>query len=496
MNKKTLLTSLMSIAMLASITTGATYALFTAEDSVNIAVNAAKVKVLATLNQQSLKTYSKNVEQPYGTFENGGTASITEDSKLSLQNLTPGDALNFVINATNESNVIIKYRISLSIEGELAPALKSKAVIDNTEYQLDGGKTSWITVAAGADLNDIEMSIELPEDAGNEYQEKTANITVKLDAIQGNGKWIDHYVETKEDLKEALTDGGEIVLNQDLTLDEGEKFVVAEGVSATINLNGNTITAGYQTGNTTKHVYAIENRGDLVLTGEGEVYGRGVANYGNLTVDGGYYKAIDTNGGGSIWNYSGGNVEVNGGTFETINASVAPGPTCLNNANGATAVINGGTFISNADQTYGIISNGTLEINNIDIVADHGIVSSTGTTTINGGTFNQSGTLVQTSSSIYVYGGLTTINGGTFNHNVAGNLDSGHTVTAMGGSVVITEGTFTGGVAGDIGVWSTSATVSVTGGKYSTNVSAYVASGYTQTTQEIDNTTWYVIVSA
>ena len=45
MNKKTLLTSLMSIAMLASIASGATYALFTAEDNVNIAINAAKVNV-------------------------------------------------------------------------------------------------------------------------------------------------------------------------------------------------------------------------------------------------------------------------------------------------------------------------------------------------------------------------------------------------------------------------------------------------------------------
>ena len=50
MNKKRLLTSLMSIAMLASITRGATYALFTAEDTANIAVTSAKVRVKATLD--------------------------------------------------------------------------------------------------------------------------------------------------------------------------------------------------------------------------------------------------------------------------------------------------------------------------------------------------------------------------------------------------------------------------------------------------------------
>ena len=131
MNKKRLLTSLMSIAMLASITTGATYALFTAEDTANIAVTSAKVRVKATLDQNSLKTYSMAVEQPYGTFENGGTATFSDESSLKLEKVTPGDAVDFVINATNESNVTIKYRISLGIEGELVATLKSKATIDN-----------------------------------------------------------------------------------------------------------------------------------------------------------------------------------------------------------------------------------------------------------------------------------------------------------------------------------------------------------------------------
>ena len=45
MNKKILLTSFMSIAMLSSVVTGATYALFTAEDTTNIVVNAGKVNV-------------------------------------------------------------------------------------------------------------------------------------------------------------------------------------------------------------------------------------------------------------------------------------------------------------------------------------------------------------------------------------------------------------------------------------------------------------------
>ena len=177
-------------------------------------------------------------------------------------------------------------------------------------------------------MNDIAMHVELPEGAENAYQEKDAKITVRIDAVQGNGEWANYYVSDANGLKDALANGGEIVLMDNLTLENGTNFRVEEGVTALINLNGKTITGGYQAGSSEKHVYAIENHGDLVLTGDGTVAGRGVSNYGNLTVNGGYYSAIDTNGGGSIWNYTGGHVEVNGGTFETAEDSVSPGPTC------------------------------------------------------------------------------------------------------------------------------------------------------------------------
>ena len=86
MKKKTLLTSLMSIAMLASITTGATYALFTAEDTANIVITSAKVKVEAKVLEdfaiKSLDTDLINVNGS-GTFSTGGTATVSNgDIKL------------------------------------------------------------------------------------------------------------------------------------------------------------------------------------------------------------------------------------------------------------------------------------------------------------------------------------------------------------------------------------------------------------------------------
>ena len=193
MKKKVLLTSMMSIAMLASIASGATYALFTAEDSTNIAVTAGKVAVDAYVDENSLKTYSMGVLQTYGTFENGGFAKFDEKSNLKLDLLTPGDKANFIVKVDNNSNVNIKYQITLAMEGELAPALVSKVTIDGKEYSLIDGKTGYIDLAARKDIPDVTIDIELPVEAGNEYQEKSANITVKVEALQGNAPTVDEW---------------------------------------------------------------------------------------------------------------------------------------------------------------------------------------------------------------------------------------------------------------------------------------------------------------
>ena len=187
MNKKKLLTSLMSIAMLASITTGATYALFTAEDTANIAITSGKVAVTATVDQTTLKTYSMEVEQPYGTFENGGTATFSDESTLNLNLLTPGDGANFNINVSNNSNVKIKYRIKMDASGELVDALTLKATIDGVDYDFVDSKTNWLSADIGADLPDVSVSVLFADAAdNNNYQEKAASLRFVVEAVQGN----------------------------------------------------------------------------------------------------------------------------------------------------------------------------------------------------------------------------------------------------------------------------------------------------------------------
>jgi hypothetical protein len=137
-------------------------------------------------------------QKTYGTFENGGFAKFDEKSNLKLDLLTPGDKANFIVKVDNNSNVNIKYQITLAMEGELAPALASKVTIAGKEYSLIDGKTGYIDLAAGLDIPDVEVEVELPLEAGNEYQEKSANITVNVEALQGNAQIVDEWDGTSD----------------------------------------------------------------------------------------------------------------------------------------------------------------------------------------------------------------------------------------------------------------------------------------------------------
>ena len=174
---KVLLSSIASIALCSSIAVGGTFALFTSESEVNIAVTSGKVDVVATAD--GLKTYSMGVEQAAGTFENGGTATLV-DNQLELKLMTPGDKATFTIDVENNSTIAVQYKLTWTVEGELANGLE---ILANDAELAD---VSWTELAVGADVASIAVSVELPEEAGNEYQDKTANISFLLEAVQGN----------------------------------------------------------------------------------------------------------------------------------------------------------------------------------------------------------------------------------------------------------------------------------------------------------------------
>ncbi|MBQ7879161.1 MAG: hypothetical protein IJ317_00785, partial [Clostridia bacterium] len=76
---KVLLTSMATIAMCASLVAGGTYALFTSESAVNIAISSGTVKVEATIGELTLSSTVDGVTTAGvdGKWVNGGTATVS-----------------------------------------------------------------------------------------------------------------------------------------------------------------------------------------------------------------------------------------------------------------------------------------------------------------------------------------------------------------------------------------------------------------------------------
>ena len=184
---KVLLSAVLTIALCVSVISGATFALFTSEASTNIAVTAGKVNVEASVDNLKLYSMETYMGDNVKVFANGGTADYV-DGTLTLDKVTPGDKAEFSIVVTNSSNVDIQYRVVMKAEGELASAIVAKATINGTEYDINSTSdaTEWVDVVAQGAIDPIAMSVELPATVGNEYQEKSANVTITLEAVQGN----------------------------------------------------------------------------------------------------------------------------------------------------------------------------------------------------------------------------------------------------------------------------------------------------------------------
>ena len=117
MKKKIITTSILSIVMCLSLICGATFALFTDTDTVNVAVTSGKVNVNAIVDQDNVQVIS-NGETTWRTeksFANGGNVDFSDGNTISLNLVTPGDAVLFAIKIENLSNIAIRYRTALKV---------------------------------------------------------------------------------------------------------------------------------------------------------------------------------------------------------------------------------------------------------------------------------------------------------------------------------------------------------------------------------------------
>ena len=183
MKSKVLLSSILTIVLCLSLIAGSTFALFSSESKVNVAVNSATVKVEAIASDL---TVGSTLGAPIGSAELVGNT-------LTLINLVPGDYATFSINIDNQSNVAINFRTVISVASESETDLFSGLVftVDGVELNTvdeEGNLlvADWAALAAGEGDKTVTVKVYLPETAGNEYQNKTCTITYIVEAVQGN----------------------------------------------------------------------------------------------------------------------------------------------------------------------------------------------------------------------------------------------------------------------------------------------------------------------
>lgn len=188
---KTFVGALLSIALCVSLIAGATFAIFTSEASVNIAVTSGTVKVTATVSDfaatspEKITSEGVVVDDKYvAGFTNGGEAT-QNGNEITLKNVTPGDKVTFKITVKNESTVKIQYRtkVTASEDNGLFGALKIKI----GEYE-GMGISEWKALEVNSKEEILDCVIELPTTATNEYQNKQCKIAFTVEAIQGNAE--------------------------------------------------------------------------------------------------------------------------------------------------------------------------------------------------------------------------------------------------------------------------------------------------------------------
>lgn len=316
--KGILVGAIATIALCVSIVAGATFALFTSETGTNVAVKSGTVNVTATIKDGITATHGvwSEEEGAYivtpGLF--AGTAKLDNEKKqtLTLENIVPTDKVSFTIAVKNDSTVPIKYRTIVACTKDDGLAGGLSVTIDEQKFTTSA-IGEWTQIAAKGEIADVNVTVELPFNASNDYQNKPCSLSYKVEAVQANGK----------------TNNG----------------VTISGGSMTLN---NDINVGIAD-DTSKNLWAV------LATGEGT----------NVTITGGTYNGGSGAAGNiAVWANGGANVTIKDGVFKVgADKDNGANPT-IYATNKAKVTIEGGIFISdrpNKENKYYVLNvqNGT-----------------------------------------------------------------------------------------------------------------------------------------
>lgn len=270
-------------------------------------------------------------------------------------------------------------------------------------------------------------------------------------------------------IKVAAEKDSTVTLDKDYT----EDITIQQGQNITLNLNGKKLT------NKTGHTITVEQGATLTINGEGTVDNvthakSALVNYGEVVLDNGVTLERSSEA-GTLNPYSnGGNsyytILNDKGATMTINDA-----TVKNNGGFSSAIRNGGDENCN-DESHLTIKDGNFS-GGLNAVKN----DECGILTIDGGTFSN------TSQYVIMNWNKATITNGTFSVKDSADavlFTAAYHANRAVGELIVNNGTFTGNgsqkmVENHYGS-SYTGTASITGGTFSSDVSAYVAEGYVQ----------------
>ena len=254
------------------------------------------------------------------------------------------------------------------------------------------------------------------------YPNKIDTVPSGLENLMNGKSYFTADAADKNEINNALSDGQSVKLSADTTVD---RDIYVTGKDATLDLNGHTYST-VQGSNGRSGVLYIE-KGATLTVENGTLNVRSLQNSGTLIIKSNVViNAMDVTGGGCIRNKNGGEIIIEGGTFNVLNyikwdETNYGGAACVYN-DGGKVTIKGGTF-NTVTAAYAIsnVNGGTMTIEAGVIVNAHrGALSNVnGTMTVNGGSFTVTAD-EETGWTAYHEGtGNLIINGGTFNHVIS-----------------------------------------------------------------------------
>lgn len=309
--KSTLISAVLAIAMCVSLLAGSTFALFTSESKVNLAVTSGNVEVVASIENIEKSYVDENGETVSGKLF-GGDATFA-DGTLSLDNIVPKDTVKFHVKIANNSSVAIKYRTVVTVVED--NGLASSLSIDLAGYQMIGTKaaSAYAKLDVGEQPEVLPVTITLPE--SETTQGKSCKLSVSVEAVQGNAAVADGLTSTDGTTMSTRLADGTVWYD-----------VLANGSAFTVKTNMNPANT-------------IISNGKLTI----DAKDKEIANTVNL------WQAADDN----EWSLvsargTDGEVTVKSGRF------LAKENDCyaVDVQGGATVVIEGGTFAGNIHAVY------------------------------------------------------------------------------------------------------------------------------------------------